>query len=480
MHTTALPNDARIAVIGGGPAGIATARELAERGFDVQVLEASDDLGGQWNTGAAHSGIWPGMRANTSGAMTRFPDRPTPPGWPVFPTAEQVRDELRDHAARTGVAARTRFGARVLSARHDDARWSLDVEDVATGRIDTLRVDGVVAASGRFTVPQVPADLRFGDGVDVIHSSAYRGPARFAGRRVLVVGNSISGLEIASDLAHDPTITVVSSSRRPRWIIPKLTAGVPADHVGFTAFAALLGRTLPPEALADALRGQLEAWAGDPAAVGGLTPAHDLLAAGLSQSQHYLPHVAEGRIDARPGIAEVQGDVVRFTDGTEAAVDAVVLATGFAPELPYLATQPEALDAMTFDAARPGLALVGQFVVHGPALPVLELQARLVAAVWSGERSTVAAPQLPDLPHYPHHMLAEAFAGAIGALPDEEAFPALVEALRFGPMLGERYRLTEPGVAERFAEMTAGFRAPDEQVAAWGRLIAPQVVASVA
>ena len=121
----------------------------------------------------------------------------------------------------------------------------LDVEDVATGRIDTLRVDGIVAASGRFTVPQIPAELRFGDGVEVLHSSAYRGPARFAGRRVLVVGNSISGLEIASDLAHDPTITVVSSSRRPRWIVPKLTAGVPADHVGFTAFAALLGRTLP-------------------------------------------------------------------------------------------------------------------------------------------------------------------------------------------------------------------------------------------
>ena len=76
-------------------------------------------------------------------------------------------------------------------------------------------------------------------------------------------------------------------------------------------------------------------------------------------------------------------------------------------------------------------------------------------------------------------MLAEAFAGAIGAIPDEEVFPALVEALRFGPMLGERYRLTEPGMAERFAEMTAGFRAPDEQVAAWGRLVAPQVVASV-
>jgi hypothetical protein len=47
-------------------------------------------------------------------------------------------------------------------------------------------------------------------------------------------------------------------------------------------------------------------------------------------------------------------------------------------------------------------------------------------------------------------------------------------------MLGERSRLTEQGMAERFAEMTAGFRAPDEQVAAWGGLVALQVVASAA
>jgi hypothetical protein len=106
---------------------------------------------------------------------------------------------------------------------------------------------------------------------------------------------------------------------------------------------------------------------------------------------------------------------------------------------------------------------------------VLELQARFVAAVWAGERSVSDCPPLPDLPHYPHHALAETFAVAAGALPDEEAHPGLVEALRFGAMLPERYRLDEPGMAERFAAMTAGFRAHEEQVAAWGQLTAPPV-----
>ena len=52
------------------------AKHAIEAGFEVSVFEASDDLGGQWNTAAAHSGIWPGMRTNTSRAMTAFSDYP--------------------------------------------------------------------------------------------------------------------------------------------------------------------------------------------------------------------------------------------------------------------------------------------------------------------------------------------------------------------------------------------------------------------
>ena len=222
------------------------ARSSPSAASTVQVLEASDDLGGQWHTGAAHSGIWPGMRANTSGAMTRFSDRPTPRRLAGVPdrragprrTARPRRADRcrRAHALRCAVSCR-----RVRTARAGPSTSRTSRRGASTRCASTASSPRRGASPCR----RSRRELRFGDGVEVIHSSAYRGPARFAGRRVLVVGNSISGLEIASDLAHDPTITVVSSSRRPRWIIPKLTAGVPADHVGFTAFAALLGLDAP-------------------------------------------------------------------------------------------------------------------------------------------------------------------------------------------------------------------------------------------
>jgi dimethylaniline monooxygenase (N-oxide forming) len=467
MTAHRLSPDGRVAVIGGGPSGIIAAKELAEAGLAPVIYERSRSLGGQWNAGAPHSGVWPGMRANTSGSMTCFSEAPAPAGWPLFPRAELVRDHLVAYAERHELEVR--LGVSVTAVRPVADSWEVAIADEAADTQETERVAGVVAASGRFATPAMPAEKTdFASRVQISHAAAYRGRDRFRGRRVLVVGNSISGLEIAADLAQDPSITVISSARRARWIIPKLAVGVPADQRWFTAFAALLGRTLAPAELAGYLASELQAQAGNPAAVGGLQPDPDLLVCGLAQCQSYLPLVAEGRIDVRPGIAAIAGDAVRFADGTYCVVDQVLFATGYERTLPYLANAPAPGDLVleTLDPARSGLGVMGQYVLHGAYLPVLELQARWLAGVWTGINDIQSVPPVPPaLPYYPHHVLAEAFAMAAGVWPDPDRYAALTEALRFGPMLPERYRIaSDPAAAQRFATATAGFSAPAEQI----------------
>ena len=100
---------ARVAVIGAGPGGLVAAKHALEAGFDVTVFEASDDLGGQWNTTAAHSGIWPGMRTNTSRAMTAFSDLAAAGTHELHPFAEQIHAYLRAYADAFGVTERIRF-----------------------------------------------------------------------------------------------------------------------------------------------------------------------------------------------------------------------------------------------------------------------------------------------------------------------------------------------------------------------------------
>ena len=460
-----LRDGARVAVIGAGPSGLATAKHALEAGFDVSVLEAADDLGGQWNAGAAHSGIWPGMHTNTSRALTAFSDFPAPDSHPLHPAAEQIHAYVRAYAARFGVTARIRFGARVEHVAPVHGGWEVDGEPF----------DAVAVTSGRFRRPYVaPGFERFGG--ELLHAFDYPGAEAFRGRRVLVYGNGISGLEIASDLA--PVADVLSAFRKPRYVISKVVDGVSSDWQWYTAFGAVERSRLPREELSRRLRARVLQVAGDPAAFGAPAPDPDILVAGLSLCQDYLAQIADGQIACRPAVAEVERDAVRCADGRRDPVDAVVCATGYTLDIPYLdpavwdVTGP-ALDLYrrTVHPDLPGFGVVGMYLAQGPFFPLLELQARWLVALWAGAaalppdavlRSALATPAAPA---EVHNVFAAALAGELGVAPDLLARPELTEPLLFGPLLPPRYRFDGPGATadavEQFGtQLAASPRAP--------------------
>ena len=137
--------------------------------------------------------------------------------------------------------------------------------------------------------------------------------------------------------------------------------------------------------------------AGDPADFGAPEPDEDVRVAGISLCQDYLDQVRDGSIACRPAIASVEGSNVIFTDGSTEAVEVIICATGYDIDIPYLTTpvwdvlgSDLALYQRTFHPDLPGLGVIGQFLAQGPYFPLLELQARWIAAVWSGEAA------LPD------------------------------------------------------------------------------------
>ncbi len=433
---------ARVAVIGAGPGGLVAAKHAIEAGFDVSVFEATDDLGGQWNTAAAHSGIWPGMRTNTSRAMTAFSDHAPPPTHELHPFAEQIHAYLRSYAAAFGVTERIRFAAPV---RDLQPGWRLDGEPF----------DAVIIASGRFRAPMLPTGLEAFTG-EVLHAFDYPGVDHFRGRHVLVYGNGVSGHEIASDVA---TVTgVVSAYRKPRYVLQKKVAGVSSDWQWYTQIGALRRAVLPPAAYGALLRERVLRVAGNPADFGAPEPDADFLAAGHSLCQDYLAQVRAGAIRCRPAIATARGNRVTFVDGSRADVDAIICATGYRLDLPYLSPHLSAvlgpdlrLHHRTLRPDLPGLGVVGQFALQGPYFPLLELQARWIVNSWSGagppvdDRVARASVATPTPPIDSHNVLAVTLAGAAGVAPDVRAHLDLAEPLLFGPMLPSRYRLDGPG-----------------------------------
>jgi uncharacterized protein with NAD-binding domain and iron-sulfur cluster len=98
----------RVAVLGGGVAGLSAAQELAERGFEVSVFEARSSLGGkaksQWVTGSGRDGrrdlpgehgfrFFPAFYRHVIDSMARIP----------FGPGRSVADNLRP-AGEAGVA----------------------------------------------------------------------------------------------------------------------------------------------------------------------------------------------------------------------------------------------------------------------------------------------------------------------------------------------------------------------------------------
>ena len=228
------------------------------------------------------------------------------------------------------------------------------------------------------------------------------------------------------------------------------------------------------------LRERVVRVAGNPADFGAPRPDDDILVAGHSLSQDYLSLVRDGRIVCRPAITGVDGRMVTFADGTAETVDTVICATGYDLHLPYLpdevwrTTGPQlALHHRTIHPDLPAFGVIGQFALQGPYFPLLELQARWIAGLWSGAISPPPAAEMREavrrrpLPTYAHHVLAVDLSEAAGVAPDLRSHSELAEPLLFGPMLPVRYRLNGPGshpdAAHTFRQqLAASPRAPVE------------------
>ena len=261
-------------------------------------------------------------------------------------------------------------------------------------------------------------------------------------------------------------------------MIQKVVDGVSSDWQWYTAFGALERRLLPREAFSRTLRDRVLRVAGNPAAFGAPEPHPDILVAGLSLCQDYLAQVADGSIVCRPAIAAIDGRAVTFTDGSLETVDAIVCATGYDVDIPYLHADvwavlgPElALYQRTLHPDLPGLGVIGLFLAQGPYFPLLELQARWIVALWAGAvsppdearmRAAIAAPRPRSTPTT---YSRRCWPTSSASRPTCSACPELAEALLFGPLLPPRYRLDGPGAlpdaAERFsAQLAASPRAP--------------------
>lgn len=339
-----LTNDRPVYVIGAGPGGLAVAAALRERGVRAVVLEKSESVGASWR------GHYDRLHLHTTRRLSGLPGLPMPRRFGRWVSRDDVVRYLEKYAEFHELELVT--GVEVTRIESAGSDWVLHASG---GRLLTGRA--VVVATGFNHTPRLPdwpgLDTYTGE---LLHASAYRDAAPYAGKDVLVVGAGNTGAEIAVDLVEGGAARVRLAIRTVPHIVRRSTAGWPAQRTG------ILVRRLPVR-LVDKAGGLV-----------GRISVPDLSAHGLPRpdtglysrvKQGAIPVQDVGLIDAiRSGRVEVVTAVESFDEskvalagGSPIAPDTVIAATGYTRALEPLVGHLGVLD----DRGRP--------LVHGARAP---------------------------------------------------------------------------------------------------------------
>jgi len=359
-------------IVGAGPAGLATAACLAQRGVHALVLEAGPSLANSWR----HH--YDRLHLHTVKQQSQLPGLPFAKDLPRYPSRADMVAYLEAYAARFGVEPRTGEGVRRISA----SEGGFAVESARAA----YRARAVVIAAGlnRVANPErLPGQERFRG--TLVHSAAYRNGDAFAGQRVLVVGAGNTGAEIALDLAErgaKPTIAL----RTPVNVVPRDFLGMP------TQLTSIRMRWAPLK-LADAIGRLVSRLAfGNLARHGFARPELGPLSAIKLRRRIPLIDVGtiaaikRGEIAVRPAVERFTETGAVFADGGAAEFDAVVLATGYRPELRDFLAVPGVLDDDGYPrdwaggGACPNLFFVGYTQPATGLLREIAIEAQAVAA----------------------------------------------------------------------------------------------------
>ncbi len=364
----------QVAVVGAGPAGLATAACLRRHGIGGVILERDEAVGASWR------GHYERLHLHTPRVQSHLPGFRLPRRFGRWVSRADVVRYLEAYARHHHLGPR--FGVEVERVDRDDGTWRLATSEGA------VEADAVVIATGYNAVPFVPD----WPGLDTfaghwIHASRYRDARPYVGKDVLVVGTGNTGAEIAADLADQGAARVRIAVRSAPHVIPRTVAGIPTTLLGIPNqfLPARLGD--PVNTLAQRLTiGDLSRF-GFPTPDDGLIAHHrrtdtiPIIDVGLVDA------LRDGRVEPVAAVAGFDGGAVRLADGQHIEVDAVIAATGYRTGLERLVGHLGVLDeqarpkvsAGETDPRVPGLHFVG---LRNPLIGLLNairLDARRVA-----------------------------------------------------------------------------------------------------
>ncbi len=338
--STANPNPPRIAIVGAGVSGICMGALLQRNGFhDFVIYERSDNVGGVW-----YSNSYPGLWCDVPARLYSYTFAPNPQWRHLFADRNEIHGYLRQVTTDNKLDNHIRTRAEVTQAAFREGRWHL-----STSR-GIEQFDILVCATGILVNPAIPALT----GIETFagqafHASQWDHSTATTGKRVAVIGNGSTGVQITSTLA--PSVNrLLMFQRTAQWILPlpnkhtSIATRLLHSHLpGYAALTNLLWRTAFEATIGRAVvqpgwQRRLIAWTcrryldtvRDPQLRAKLTPDYQAMCKRLVRSTNFYQAVQRPNVDViTEMIDHVTPTGIKTSDGKLHEVDVIVYATGF-------------------------------------------------------------------------------------------------------------------------------------------------------
>jgi cation diffusion facilitator CzcD-associated flavoprotein CzcO len=385
----------RVAVLGAGMSGILAAIRLQQAGvYEVVVFEKADRIGGTWR-----DNHYPGLTCDVPAHAYTFSFAPHAEWSSFLAPGPEIQQYFEGLVRQFQIESLIRFNQEVSSCVWQNQGWQLQTSSGLQQSFDI-----VIAATGvlhHLNQPEIKGLDSFAG--DCFHSARWDHSVPLQGRRVGVIGNGSTGVQIVSNLAGKAS-RVVHIQRSPQWIMPYPNPPYSdADRAAFRSDPALIDQIRYSEfylglvnrfteGVADkdsqqmaeieaVVLNHLETSIRDPAMRERLRPNYRAACKRLIFSPDYFEVVQRDDVEVIVGeIAQIEPEGVRMKDGRLLALDVLALATGFKADRflrPMTLLGQDGADLALSWARKPsaylGIAMPGFpnfFMLNGPTGPV--------------------------------------------------------------------------------------------------------------
>jgi dimethylaniline monooxygenase (N-oxide forming) len=206
----------KVAVIGSGVSGIASAKTLMRFGHEVVIFEKAEKIGGVWAT------AYPGVTLQNIAEHYRLTDFPWPFKPENHPTADEVRRYLDAAVAHFRLDIRRSHEVTALAERPDG--WDVTVR--SPSGTTTEPYDYVLVATGQYSSDKTAIDL--------VGREQFKGPVLrewdiadleiFRNKQLVIVGFGKTAVDLATfAVARGAQVTHIF--RNARWLLPYTLGG---------------------------------------------------------------------------------------------------------------------------------------------------------------------------------------------------------------------------------------------------------------